>query len=399
MSDAAATDRRPRRAAAWMPLLAAAALLLGGCASAPVAPPADPLPQADTRFAPVAAPPDADAVFALDAPMRAFLDAAVGRQPAARGRPSTLIDALGPGGALRLAYDGTRTRTAAQAFEARAGNCLSLVLMTAAFAKAMGLQVQYNEVLNEAQWARDGDLLFTSGHVNLTLGRPLRAQQAGHDPGAWLTVDFLPGEELQGQRRRPIAEPQVVAMFLNNRAAESLADGRIDEAYAWARAAVRQSPGFLAAWNTLAVVYLRRGLAADAEPLLQHVLAVAPEQPDALANLRATLKALGRDAEAQAVAQRLARLEPFPPLHFLDLGVAALQGGDPAAARGHLLREIRRGNCASQCHYWLAVALARLGERDAARRELQTALDNAASGRKRELYAQALATLRDTGAR
>lgn len=373
-------------------LLAAA---LAGCAIAPPAPPPDPLPLADPRFAPSVEPDAGDTIFQLDEPMRRFLAQALARQPAARGRPSVLVDALGRDGELRLAYDGAHTRTASQAFAARAGNCLSLVLMTAAFAKAMGLQLQYNEVLNESQWARDGDLLFTSGHVNLTLGRPLRAHQGGLDPDAWLTIDFLPGEELQGQRRRPIGEAQVVAMFLNNRAAESLAEGRVDDAYAYARAAVRRAPAFHAAWNTLAVVYLRRGLPADAEPLLRRVLAASPDQPDALANLRGALRALGRDDEAQAVAQRLARLEPFPPLHFLDLGVAALQRGDAAGARTLLAREIRRGNCPSQCHYWLAIALSRLGEREAARRELQAALDSAANGRKRELYADTLATLRD----
>jgi hypothetical protein len=41
-----------------------------------------------------------------------------------------------------IEYDSTVTRTAAQTYAARAGNCLSLVIMTAAFAEELGLRVR-----------------------------------------------------------------------------------------------------------------------------------------------------------------------------------------------------------------------------------------------------------------
>jgi transglutaminase-like putative cysteine protease len=44
---------------------------------------------------------------------------------------------------IRLEYDAAVTRNAAQAFEARTGNCLSLVIMTAALARELGLTVRY----------------------------------------------------------------------------------------------------------------------------------------------------------------------------------------------------------------------------------------------------------------
>ena len=63
------------------------------------------------------------------------------------------------------------TRNAAQAFDARAGNCLSLVVMTAALAKELGLQVEYNSAYTEETWSRNGALLLRSGHINITIGR------------------------------------------------------------------------------------------------------------------------------------------------------------------------------------------------------------------------------------
>ena len=64
-----------------------------------------------------------------------------------KGRHRALIDALyGKGGELKLEYDAEYTRNAAEAFDARAGNCLSFVLMTAAFAKELGIHVAYQKV-------------------------------------------------------------------------------------------------------------------------------------------------------------------------------------------------------------------------------------------------------------
>ena len=54
--------------------------------------------------------------------------------------------------------------------------------------------------------------------------------------------------------------------------AEALARGQLDDAYAWARAAVGQAPEFLRSVNTLAVIYLRRGFPQHAERALAHVL-------------------------------------------------------------------------------------------------------------------------------
>ena len=103
-----------------------------------------------------------------------------------------LFDALYRKHELRLEYDAAMTRTAAQAFEARTGNCLSLVMMTAAFAKELGLAVHYQVVRDDAIWDRSGDVYLAVGHVNLVLGS--RPSQFGvdsieHDS---MTIDFLP---------------------------------------------------------------------------------------------------------------------------------------------------------------------------------------------------------------
>ena len=78
----------------------------------------------------------ADDVFALNDQMRHYLRTSIASQLNVMGMQQGLISALYEKDQLKLQYDVSMTRNASQAFDARAGNCLSLVIMTAAFARA-----------------------------------------------------------------------------------------------------------------------------------------------------------------------------------------------------------------------------------------------------------------------
>lgn len=257
------------------------ALALGGCASTPpaVAPVFD-----DTLFTAPATPRDARDLFALTPAMQQHLDERIRPVMLRKGGPMALADALQTMHNLQLDYDARFTRTAAEAFEARRGNCLSLVAMTAALAQALGLQVQFQEVLATPVVEANGTLTFVVGHINLMLRDALR--DPGSTPGGrWLVIDFMPGQDLPRQRTRAIDEKRVRVMYLNNRAAEHLAEGRLDEAYAWLRAAAAEDPAFAATYNTLGVVYGRRGALALAEKALLQAQALAPANLNVRDNL------------------------------------------------------------------------------------------------------------------
>lgn len=307
--------------------LACAAVLLSMTACAPMATrglAAPEPPWADALFAPPAPlPPAADALLPSPA-MRAYARQLQTASPGGQASARMLIDALSTRGDLRLEYEARTTRTAAQAFADRAGNCLSLVLMTAAFARELGLPVGFNEAQVEPQWRREGDLVLRSGHVNLTLGAPQRR-------GGWrsvgdesLLVDFLPGVDLRGLRIRAIDEGRVLAMYLNNRAAETLAGGDLAGAYWWLREALRQDAGYAAARNTLGVVYQRAGQVALAAQVFEQLLALQPDDTSALANLALVRVAQGRLAEAAQLRARRNALEPEAAQALRELSAAKL---------------------------------------------------------------------------
>ncbi|UUZ46950.1 hypothetical protein LP420_25195 [Massilia sp. B-10] len=173
--------------------LALCCLMLSGCATetrlAPMPPSAD--LYHDSDFKPPSQPVNADQLFALSPAMEAYLKSP-GFQNHTRnsGQQRGLFDALYTSGELKLDYDSTYTRNAAETFAARKGNCLSLVIMTAAFSRAMGLNPHFQQALIEQQWSREGSLYIASTHVNLRLAnRPIRDGTVDLAERT-LTVDF-----------------------------------------------------------------------------------------------------------------------------------------------------------------------------------------------------------------
>ena len=371
----------------WVALLCFA--LLSACASRPVEQRPDYLFQ-DALFQPPAERVGADGIFTVSGAMQRYLSSEIGRQFRTKAPQQALIDALYRKNQLRLEYDSVMTRNASEAFEARAGNCLSLVIMTAAFAKELGLSVQYNSVHTDEMWTRSEDIYFDNRHINLTLGSRPRDYRVTTDTANELTIDFIPQEFLLRQWSRAIGEETIVAMYMNNKAAEALARARLDDAYWWAREAIRQDAKFLSSYITLGVIYRRHGQSPMAEQVLRHVLEREPENVNALSNMVVVLSDGGRRDEAAALARKLARIEPNPPFRLFEQGAAALKGKDFAAARDLFSKALERGAYYHEFHFGLAVAYLGLGDFSKARDELTVAMENSTTRKEHDLYAAKL---------
>jgi Tfp pilus assembly protein PilF len=379
-----------------LPLLLA--LLLAACAA--TAPEPAPQPPAnlfeDASFAAPHNAPDVKAVFALSPAMRLYLErdmaASVRRLGAQRG----LVEALHSKAQLHLEYDAELTRTAAEAFEARAGNCLALVVMTAALAKHLQLPISFQALVGHESWSRNGDLSFVNGHVNITIASRLVDPFGAQYAQAPLRLDFGALPAGRSSALRAISEARILSMFMNNRAAEYLVLGATGDAYAHAREAVIQDPSYAGAYNTLGVVYQRRGLATAAERAYRQAVARDDKHTAALQNLARQLQQQGRVAEAAPFEQRLAALERDPPFAHFDQGVAAAKAGHYASARVHLLREMKRDPHYHEFHFWLAVSLYGLGDVRQARQHLDIAMKNSLTVRERDLYASKLRRIEPT---
>ncbi|MET0520271.1 MAG: hypothetical protein ABW005_15725 [Burkholderiaceae bacterium] len=362
-------------------------LLLQGCASAPPAPASL---FRDGAFKPGTENISAEAVFSVSPAMRQYLKKDIAGKLRVEGSREGLLDALYTKGLLQLEYDATLTRNASEAFDSRSGNCLALAIMTGAFAKELGLPIRFQRVFVEDSWSRNGDLYFVSGHVNVSLGRQTKDMSNLVGMADYTTIDFLPRSLAGRQRVQNVSEQTILAMFMNNRAAENLNQGRIDQAYWWARAALEQDPRFLASLVTLGVIYRRHGDPDAAEQVARYVLAQEPANVHALSNLLRLVQAQGRQAEAQALAARLAELQPIRPYHFFDLGVEAMKKADYQTARTMFSKEIERDAYDHEFHFWLALANYGLGDWSNASKQIAFAMEYSTTKRDRSIYAAKL---------
>ena len=237
-------------------------------------------------------------------------------------------------------------------------------------------------------------MVLASGHVNLQLASPPRRLSVSRVDDTTLTVDFMPQDGLRGQRSRPIGAKTIVAMYLNNRAAELLVDGHTAQAYSWARASLLTDPAFASAANTRGVIYRRAGHASPAEAAFAHALAIDSDSTGALGNLVRLLDGQGRGAESAPLAARLARLQPEPPFHHFNLGRQAMEAGRTAEARDLFLRELRRQPDQHEVHFWAALAYWQLGQRELAVRHLNQAVQFSVNRSTQDRYAAKLEHLR-----
>jgi Tfp pilus assembly protein PilF len=336
----------------------------------------------DDLFAPPTDLISVEDVFALSEEMQQYLQTEIAESIRSKGRQRGLYEALYKNRGLWLDYEDTFTRNAAQAFHDRTGNCLSLVIMTGAFARQIGLPVQYQDVLGSESWSRNSDLYLANGHMNISLL-----------DGPAMTLDFLTPDEIRNQRRRVRSEQTVVAMYMNNRAIEALSAGQLDNAYWWTRAAITQDPKFLAAFNTLGVIYRRHANPEIAEQILSSIRMQEPGNIQILSNLAITLTDLGREKESRALKRQIEQIRLYPPFYFFDLGMAALKTNDFKSARTLFRKEIERDPYYHEFHYWLATAYVGLGELSDARKHLAIAIENSPTQSERDVYKVELARL------
>jgi Tfp pilus assembly protein PilF len=209
-----------------------------------------------------------------------------------------------------------------------------------------------------------------------------------------MTIDFLPPKDLRGLRTWVLDEPTIVAMYMNNRAVESMTEGNVNDAYWWAREAIVQDPRFLTAYNTLGVVYQLHGNLAEAQQSLEYVLEREPANTRAMNNLASVLAARGQVTAARELRNKLDRMEPDPPFGYYKRGLAAMNAGDYKLAKEMFSKEVDRAAYYHEFHFWLALAYVGLGDMEHAREHLAIAVDNSTTRKDHDLYAAKLERLR-----
>ncbi|GIU45510.1 lipopolysaccharide assembly protein LapB [Shewanella colwelliana] len=270
-------------------------------------------------------------------------------------------------------YQDNMTRVAADTYGDRAGNCLSLVLLTAAMADALDVDVEFQEIEVPPIWDKQGDFYLVNGHINLRL-IPKETNDTFHVSKQAIQVDFLPERSVRGYAKKQIDKATVMAMFYNNVAAESLVVGDFDKAYSHIKQSLQLKADFVPALNTLAILYRYKGLDDAAETVYKLALGQDGEDMNALFNYAVLLSSQNRLEEWAEVHKTLELARIRNPYYYYDMAQQAYFDRQYDEALTWYKRAVEKANYRHEFYFGLSRAYWATGDEDKAKRNLEKAL-------------------------
>lgn len=241
---------------------------------------------------------------------------------------------------LQFEYRNRPTLTAEQAFEQRAGNCVSLVNLFIALARSAGLDAFPVEVEDLVMFSREGSTVVRSTHVigGLALGGQ---QQAGH---MW-TVDFLPGERKAYRKMFRISDRRHSALHYSSVAVEAMFEGDLAGAERLFEQALELDRSTVEAWSNYAVLARRQGNLDRAFARLEKALALDRGFMPALTNMASFHRLAGRPEVAAQYEQRALEAKLQNPYFLLDQALRHLHREeiDEAYALAQRARRVDKG--------------------------------------------------------
>jgi tetratricopeptide (TPR) repeat protein len=264
-------------------------------------------------------------------------------------------------------YAAGHSTVAAQTWQNKRGDCLSLTVLTYAVARSLHMQAQMQEVRVPVFFDRRGQLDVVNQHVNVLFRKAHRNLEESEARD--VVIDFEPDFAYR-RAGRALTEDGILARYYNNIATEHLVAGRRQLAHAHFRAAIRTDPSYGASYGNLAVLYREAGRVREAEQLLLQAARLS-ETPDvALYELVQLVQAQGRTADAQRYAEILHAARERDPYYWTGLGVQRLDAGEVKGAIAALERARDMSRGFDEVHRYLALAYWRAGDIAKARQEL-----------------------------
>jgi tetratricopeptide (TPR) repeat protein len=323
-------------------------------------------------------------VLAVSAEMNAFLDRHVDRTAAGPLKLRLLVAAIVDTDAFGLTYDDT-TRTAAETFHNRRGNCLSFSNMLVAMARELGLDAQFQEVDIPPDWTLDKDTYVLNQHVNVHVDL---------GPAGMKIVDFNIGDFKASYEMRRIADARALAHYYNNIGVVRMQAGDTFAALSCFRRAIADSDRqFSPAWTNLGTLYLRNGHTAHAEAAYLQALDVAPSDLVAMSDLARLYERLGDPQRAAAFREQLVYHRKLNPYYRYELGRQEYAAHHYDEAIGHLKYAIRKRPKEDQFYFTLGLCYYQKGDMQAAQRWLARAQEVAATDPVKRRYASKIDNL------
>lgn len=276
------------------------------------------------------------------------------------------------------------TYTASQTLEFRSGNCLSLSLLTTAYAQLASVDIDYHLLERNPVYSLHSNILVESEHIRAVLNERV---PSGSDEGFSLikkiVIDFFDSSGYEFRDHLSVTDQ--VSLYYSNRAVELMLDKRYAESLAYVQRAVDLSPKNFSAINTAAILLSRKGEVQTAERLYRHGLESA-RRLTFLKNYVNMLTTFGRETEAQDLRKEYSLELKSSPGYWVSEARRAESTGDLELAALSYKKAVALAPDIHQLHFLMSYVHFQLGRFHRSKQNLSDAITLADSKRQRTKY-------------
>lgn len=324
-------------------------------------------------------------LITLNQEMLNFLEKSVGRQKSQRLALRKLLMAIIKKGEFNLIYD-DKTRTAAETFTDRAGNCLSFTNLFIAFARELGLKASYQEVDIPPYWGQQGDSYVFNLHVNVLLRLAGREQ----------VVDFNLENFKSSYTRKVITDDQAKAHYYNNIAVEKMLEEQTLSSFQNFQQGLRFEINSAPLWTNLGTLYRRGNHFSYAESSYIQALKLDSNNYVAMTNLQLLYRRQGNTQLSEYYRQRVIHHRERNPYYRYQMGKTALANNDYNAAISHLRYAIRKKAHEDSFYFLLGRVFLEKGDIARGKNYFQLAVSVAEDDDLKETYRKKIKKILDT---
>lgn len=329
--------------------LLASALILSGCSATNQAePPIQSAPQLSTLnkmnhglFTRVDIP-DEEAIFTLPVEENTRFQRYFDKYKALGMREDRIIASYLEDHLTRFKYDG-KTLTASESLLGQEGNCISLAILTEAYARAANIDTTFKEVSSIPVYEVQNGAVLVANHFKIKLIAPFLDKE---DTDGWNSynragtiIDYFPVYDSVFIGNA--SKNDLMAKFYANRSVDNMLAAEFDLSYSYLVKALVFAPNDPELLNLAALLHKRTGDVATAKRLFHDGYAKQLDSYNLLSNYLAILDSEKDKTLITAIESRIEDVA-ITPIDWLLLAKDALRKGELSQAEILLVKVIDR---------------------------------------------------------
>lgn len=275
-----------------------------------------------------------------------------------------------------------------------AGNCLSLAILTKAYASLVDLKVEYRKVNSKPVYSRHDGIVTVSSHVQTHVHAPAKVSDDKFQFFfSKVIIDYFPSSK--SSLGDPVDDADFVSMYYQNLAAKALMLKDLDLAYSLLAAAMQLSPNNIETLNTLAVLYKKSGDNASAESIYKYALKHTKGSVSVLSNYMILLEESNRYGEVASFQDQYMEIEDDNPYRWYDLANHAYEQKKYYQALHLFLKTADMAPYLHESFFGQAKTYFQLGQTSKAKLAMRKAAELAYTPKDEKLYKSKLQMLND----